>query len=99
MLGLGHRDVNEDYELGGLLGQGAYAVVCQCRNRKTGQQYACKTILKSKLKRKADVEDIRREVQILMVRFTHFMGNFIRKKTKRSGTFLYRKTPIFFICS
>ena len=68
MLGLGIRDVNADYELGELLGEGAFGVVRRCVHRKTGQEFACKTVVKSQLKRRADVEDVRREVQILMVR-------------------------------
>jgi hypothetical protein len=68
MLGLGHRDVIEDYELGSVLGQGAFGVVRRCRNRRTGGAFACKTVLKEQLRRRADVEDVRREVQILMVR-------------------------------
>lgn len=67
MLGLGIRDVNADYELGELVGEGAFGTVHRCVNRRSGQQYACKTVVKSQLKRRADVEDVRREVQILMV--------------------------------
>lgn len=68
MLGLGIRDVNADYELGELVGEGAFGVVRRCVHRSTGQEFACKTVVKSQLKRRADVEDVRREVQILMVR-------------------------------
>jgi hypothetical protein len=68
MFGLGERDVNNDYEIGDLLGEGAFGVVRRCRNRITDAEFACKTIYKSQLRRRADVEDIRREVQILMVR-------------------------------
>lgn len=68
ILGFGMRDVDSDYELGELLGEGAFGVVTRCRNRATGEVFACKKIEKRQMKRKADVEDIRREVQILMVR-------------------------------
>jgi len=71
MLGLGIRDVNTDYELGDLVGEGAFGVVRRCIHRDTGQVYACKTVVKSQLKRRADVEDVRREVQILMMLSSH----------------------------
>ena len=67
ILGFGMRDVHKDYEIGELLGEGAFGVVTRCRNRATGEVFACKKIEKRQMKRKADVEDIRREVQILMV--------------------------------
>jgi serine/threonine protein kinase len=67
MLGLGVRDVTVDYELGELLGEGAFGVVRRCHHRRTGQAFACKTVEKAQLRRRADVEDVRREVQILMV--------------------------------
>ena len=74
MLGLGIRDVTADYELGDLVGEGAFGVVRRCKHRQTGQEYACKTVVKDQLKRRADVEDVRREVQILMVRSIHFIN-------------------------
>ncbi len=71
MLGLGFRDVNSDYELGDLVGEGAFGVVRRCTHRQTGRVYACKTVVKNQLKRRADVEDVRREVQILMMLSSH----------------------------
>jgi calcium-dependent protein kinase len=71
MLGLGIRDVNADYELGELVGEGAFGEVRRCVHRQTGQVYACKTVVKNQLKRRADVEDVRREVQILMMLSSH----------------------------
>lgn len=71
MLGLGIRDVNEDYTIGDLLGEGAFGVVRRCRNRRTGGEFACKTVVKNQLRRRADVEDVRREVQILMMLSSH----------------------------
>ena len=60
--------MREDYELGDVIGEGAFGLVRRCKNRRTGDEFACKTLEKSQMKRRADVEDIRREVQILMVR-------------------------------
>lgn len=68
ILGFGMRDVNEDYILGDVLGEGAFGTVRRCRHRRDASEYACKTVLKEQLKRRADVEDVRREVQILWVR-------------------------------
>ena len=71
ILGFGRQNVRGDYELLEVLGEGAFGVVKRCRNRTTGQDYACKIIEKRQLKKRADVEDIRREVQILMLLSSH----------------------------
>lgn len=36
-----------------------------CTDKATGEQFACKTIAKRKLVNKEDIEDVRREVQIM----------------------------------
>lgn len=71
ILGFGEKDVTQNYELGDLLGEGAFGVVRRCRNKATGEWFACKTIEKRQIRRRADVEDIRREVQILMMLSSH----------------------------
>jgi calcium-dependent protein kinase len=71
ILGLGRRDVAEDYELGELLGQGAFGAVRRCTHRTTREAFACKSVVKAQLRRRADVEDVRREVQILMMLSGH----------------------------
>lgn len=71
ILGFGRKDVLGDYILGETLGEGAFGVVTRCTNKATGQNFACKKIEKKQLRRKADVEDIRREVQILMLLSSH----------------------------
>lgn len=38
----------QDYELGDILGQGAFGVVRVATHRVTGQRFACKTLSKSK---------------------------------------------------
>lgn len=102
----GHRDIQHDYELRNVLGQGAlpclpvavcvlvqqggttalcswrrlgrgraialhrptpagaFGVVRMAVHRRTGLKYAVKTVWKSQLRRRADVEDLRREVQV-----------------------------------
>ncbi len=71
ILGFGRKDVMGDYTMGETLGEGAFGVVTRCTNKATGQTFACKKIEKRQLRRKADVEDVRREVQILMLLSSH----------------------------
>ncbi|KAJ7545741.1 hypothetical protein O6H91_08G007900 [Diphasiastrum complanatum] len=65
VLGNPLRDVRSEYSFGVELGRGQFGVTYLVRNNVTGQQFACKTIAKKKLVNPADVEDVRREVQIL----------------------------------
>ncbi|CAI5478403.1 unnamed protein product [Closterium sp. Yama58-4] len=53
------------YDLGQKLGSGQFGTTYVCRERATGNKYACKSIPKSKLLTENDVEDVRREVAIL----------------------------------
>lgn len=46
-------------------GKGAFGVVRLVVDKKTGQAFACKSISKAKLISKEDVDDVRREVEIL----------------------------------
>jgi calcium-dependent protein kinase len=57
--------LEQDYTLGRVLGKGAFGVVRLALDKKTGQMYACKSISKAKLISPEDVEDVRREVDIL----------------------------------
>lgn len=57
--------LEEDYTVGRVLGKGAFGVVRLVLDRKTGEAYACKSISKAKLIAKEDVDDVRREVEIL----------------------------------
>lgn len=59
------EDVNEVYTLGHKLGQGQFGVTYFCQEKATGQTYACKSIAKRKLVLQDDVEDVRREIQIM----------------------------------
>uniref|UniRef100_A0A453PAM5 non-specific serine/threonine protein kinase n=1 Tax=Aegilops tauschii subsp. strangulata TaxID=200361 RepID=A0A453PAM5_AEGTS len=47
------------------LGQGQFGTTYLCTDRATGADYACKSIGKRKLITKEDVEDVRREIQIM----------------------------------
>ncbi|KAL2512588.1 Calcium-dependent protein kinase 6 [Abeliophyllum distichum] len=64
---LGHRtdNIRDLYTLGRKLGQGQFGTTYLCTEISTGIEYACKSILKRKLISKEDVEDVRREIQIM----------------------------------
>lgn len=64
---LGHKTANirELYTLGRKLGQGQFGTTYLCTEISTNMDYACKSISKRKLISKEDVEDVRREIQIM----------------------------------
>ncbi|KAL6965180.1 Calcium-dependent protein kinase 5 [Sarracenia purpurea var. burkii] len=64
---LGHKTANirDLYTLGHKLGQGQFGTTYLCTEISTGTEYACKSISKRKLVSKEDVEDVRREIQIM----------------------------------
>ncbi|KAL8234353.1 hypothetical protein R6Q59_020453 [Mikania micrantha] len=64
---LGHKTANirDLYKLGQKLGQGQFGTTYLCTENSTGVNYACKSISKRKLISKEDVEDVRREIQIM----------------------------------
>lgn len=65
MLGKPLRDIKSTYTLGRELGRGQFGVTFLCTAKETGVAYACKTIAKRKLTTKEDIEDVKREVQIM----------------------------------
>ncbi|KAK6144044.1 hypothetical protein DH2020_020864 [Rehmannia glutinosa] len=60
----GHN-INERYELGRELGRGEFGVTYLCTDIGTGEKFACKSISKKKLRTAVDIEDVRREVEIM----------------------------------
>lgn len=64
---IGHKTANirDLYTLGQKLGQGQFGTTYLCTEHSTGNNYACKSISKRKLISKEDVEDVRREIQIM----------------------------------
>ncbi|URD97827.1 calcium-dependent protein kinase [Musa troglodytarum] len=64
---LGHKtpNIRDLYILGRKLGQGQFGTTYLCTEIATGNDYACKSIGKRKLISKEDVEDVRREIQIM----------------------------------
>lgn len=58
-----HSDVRDSYQINSKeLGHGHYGIVRKCKDRKTGEFFAIKTIKKSKVKR---IQTLHREIQIL----------------------------------
>ncbi|XP_074577317.1 calcium-dependent protein kinase 2-like [Curcuma longa] len=65
VLGRPMEDVRATYSVGKELGRGQFGVTYLCTHKATGEKLACKTIAKRKLSNKEDIEDVRREVQIM----------------------------------
>lgn len=60
----GHN-ISVQYDLGRELGRGEFGVTYLCTDVNTGEKFACKSISKKKLRTAVDIEDVRREVQIM----------------------------------
>lgn len=58
-------NLKEFYSMGKKLGQGQFGMTFLCVEKATGKEYACKSIAKRKLLSKEDVEDVRKEIQIM----------------------------------
>ncbi|KAI9118762.1 hypothetical protein K1719_010207 [Acacia pycnantha] len=58
-------NIKEFYILGRKLGQGQFGTTFLCVEKATGREYACKSMAKRKLVTAEDVEDVRREIQIM----------------------------------
>ncbi|CAA0805873.1 Calcium-dependent protein kinase 17 [Striga hermonthica] len=65
VLGRPMEDVRATYSMGKELGRGQFGVTHLCTHKQTGERFACKTIAKRKLANREDIEDVRREVQIM----------------------------------
>lgn len=65
VLGKPFSDVHAEFDLGDMLGEGQFGSTRLATHKQTKQSFACKSILKRKLRSSADVEDVRREVQIM----------------------------------
>ncbi|KAL3828195.1 hypothetical protein ACJIZ3_016997 [Penstemon smallii] len=59
------NNINESYDLGRELGRGEFGVTYLCTDSETGDKFACKSISKKKLRTAVDIEDVRREVEIM----------------------------------
>ncbi|KAL9261666.1 Calcium-dependent protein kinase 7-like protein [Drosera capensis] len=59
------RDISAQYDLGRELGRGEFGITYLATDLETDEKFACKSISKKKLKTAVDVEDVRREVEIM----------------------------------
>ncbi|XP_054800083.1 calcium-dependent protein kinase 32-like [Prosopis cineraria] len=59
------REIELKYELGRELGRGEFGVTYLCTDKETGENFACKSISKKKLRTAVDIEDVKREVEIM----------------------------------
>nr|GEW12968.1 calcium-dependent protein kinase 26-like [Tanacetum cinerariifolium] len=57
--------LKEYYNLGQKLGHGRFGTTFLCTEKTTGKEFACKSIAKRKLITDDDVEDVRREIEIM----------------------------------
>lgn len=58
-------NLKDIYSLGRKLGQGQFGTTFLCIEKEGGRDFACKSIAKRKLTTEEDVEDVRREIQIM----------------------------------
>jgi calcium-dependent protein kinase len=65
VLGRPMEDVRATFSVGKELGRGQFGVTHLCTHKASGEKLACKTIAKRKLASREDVDDVRREVQIM----------------------------------
>lgn len=65
ILGKPFDDIKRYYTLGKELGRGQFGITYLCTENSTGHSYACKSILKRKLIKKSDRDDVKREIQIM----------------------------------
>ncbi|KAM1100631.1 hypothetical protein FF1_007058 [Malus domestica] len=59
------RDISTQYDLGRELGRGEFGVTYLCTEASSNEKFACKSISKKKLRTAVDIEDVRREVEIM----------------------------------
>ncbi|KAH0784104.1 hypothetical protein KY290_003702 [Solanum tuberosum] len=59
------QNIHDKYDLGRELGRGEFGVTYLCTDLEGGEKYACKSISKKKLRTAVDIDDVRREVEIM----------------------------------
>lgn len=65
VLGRKTGNIKDGYSLGRKLGQGQFGTTFLCVEKQANKEFACKSIAKRKLTTQEDVEDVRREIQIM----------------------------------
>ncbi|GLT64607.1 hypothetical protein SLA2020_370890 [Shorea laevis] len=58
-------EIEQRYKLGRELGRGEFGITHLCTDKETAENLACKSISKKKLRTAVDIEDVRREVEIM----------------------------------
>ncbi|KAK8486373.1 hypothetical protein V6N13_009300 [Hibiscus sabdariffa] len=59
------REIEHRYEVGHELGRGEFGITYLCTKKEIVRTFACKSISKKKLRTTVDIEDVRREVEIM----------------------------------
>ncbi|KAF6173802.1 hypothetical protein GIB67_003803 [Kingdonia uniflora] len=59
------KDIGISFELSQELGRGEFGITYLCTDKSIGNTFSCKSILKKKLRTAVDIEDVRREVEIM----------------------------------
>lgn len=59
------REIELRYELGRELGRGEFGITYLCTDKSSRETFACKSISKKKLRTAVDIDDVRREVEIM----------------------------------
>ncbi|KAI3778504.1 hypothetical protein L2E82_07856 [Cichorium intybus] len=65
ILGKKYVDLKKTYHIGRELGRGQFGITYLCTKKKSGLEYACKSISKRKCVTKKYMDDVRREIMIL----------------------------------
>ncbi|KAI3682382.1 hypothetical protein L1987_82324 [Smallanthus sonchifolius] len=65
------NQIEQTYVLGRELGRGEFGVTYLCTDKSSDEVFACKSISKKKLRTRVDIEDVRREVEIMKHMPTH----------------------------
>lgn len=67
----GKTNIHAQYELGRELGRGEFGITHLCTDRDSSEEFACKSISKKKLRTSVDIDDVKREVEIMKHLPTH----------------------------
>lgn len=57
-------EMTENYHVGAEIGHGQFGTIHIVMDKETGEEYACKTMLKRKLKQCSSAVDVEREIQV-----------------------------------
>ena len=60
------KDFKEEYELGRELGRGQFGITYEATDIDSGKVYAAKVLNKANMKSRQAIEDVKREIEIMM---------------------------------